>query len=123
MSPGPISFVYCTDPYLRKINRKYLNINGITDVIAFKYDNDSSVSGDIFISVDRIRENAKYYKVTFHSELRRVMIHGVLHLLGYRDKFAKDKRAMTEKEDLYISLQARLLGSSERGRTAGRPKN
>ena len=104
---GPLTFVYCSDTYLRSVNRKYLNINNITDVITFGYnvDNvDNEVSGDVFISVDRVRENAAYYKVPFHTELRRIMVHGVLHLIGYRDKIGEEKALMTEKEDLYLSL-------------------
>ena len=104
---GPLCFIYCSDPYLRKINCKYLKINIITDVIAFEYSEESGVSGDIYISVDRVRENARYYKVRFHTELSRVMVHGLLHLLGYRDKSASDKKLMTEREDLYLSLRPR----------------
>jgi len=101
---GPISFVYCSDAYLRKINFKYLNINELTDVIAFEYDEGTSIGGDVFISVDRVRDNSGRYRIGFHDELRRVMVHAVLHLLGYRDKTPEDKATMTGKEDLYLSL-------------------
>ena len=101
---GTLTFIYCSDVYLRAISRKYLKINNITDVIAFEYNEATMVSGDIFISVDRVRENASYYKIPLQTELRRVMVHGLLHLIGYCDKTAKDKCAMTEKEDLYLSL-------------------
>ena len=103
---GPLTFIYCSDEYLRAINCKYLKINKITDVITFEYNEDTMVSGDIFISVDRVRENASYYKIPLQTELRRVMVHGLLHLIGYCDKTAKDKSAMTEKEDLYLSLHS-----------------
>lgn len=89
------------------MNRKYLKNNALTDVIAFEYSDNTSISGDVYISIDRVRENARRYKVRFHSELRRVMVHALLHLLGYRDKTLKDKAAMTDKEDLYLSLHAR----------------
>jgi len=101
---GALNFVYCTDGYLRRMNRKYLKINKITDVIAFEYNEGQLISGDIFISLDRVRENSASYGVTLHAELKRVMVHGLLHLLGYRDKSVKDKSAMTEREDLYLSL-------------------
>jgi len=101
---GTLTFIYCSDVYLRAISHKYLKINNITDVIAFEYNEVTMVSGDIFISVDRVRENASYYKIPLQTELRRVMVHGLLHLIGYRDKTAKDKCAMTGKEDLYLSL-------------------
>jgi rRNA maturation RNase YbeY len=104
--PGSVTFIYCSDVYLREINRKYLKTNSITDVISFEYNEDGIVSGDIFISVDRVRENASYYKIPLQTELRRVMVHGLLHLIGYRDKTDKDKSAMTEKEDLYLSLHS-----------------
>ena len=103
---GHLTFIYCSDEYLRAINCKYLKINKITDVITFEYNEDTMVSGDIFISVDRVRENASYYKIPLQTELRRVMVHGLLHLIGYCDKTAKDKSAMTEKEDLYLSLHS-----------------
>ena len=104
--PGSVTFIYCSDVYLREINRKYLKTNAITDVISFEYNEDSIVSGDIFISVDRVRENAFYYKIPLQTELRRVMVHGLLHLIGYCDKTDKDKSAMTEREDLYLSLHS-----------------
>ena len=101
---GALTYIYCTDPYLRSVNAKYLKINTLTDVIAFEYNEGKEVSGDVFISVDRVRENADHYKVPLHTELRRVMVHGLLHLVGYRDKTSKEKALMTEKEDLYLSL-------------------
>ena len=93
--------------WVLKYKTIYLKINKITDVIAFEYSEQSVVSGDIYISVDRVRDNARYYKVGFHAELSRVMVHGLLHLLGYRDKSVSNKKLMTEREDLYLSLQPR----------------
>ena len=101
---GPLTFVYCTDSYLRSVNLKYLKTNTLTDVIAFEYNEGKEVSGDVFISVDRVRENAVHYGLPLHIELKRVMVHGLLHLIGYRDKTGKEKALMTEKEDLYLSL-------------------
>jgi len=103
-SIGPISFVYCNDEYLREKNCKYLKNNELTDIVAFDYCEGNKISGDIFISVDRIRINAVSYKTGFNNELHRVMVHGVLHLLGYKDKNAADRAVMIEKEDLYLSL-------------------
>lgn len=102
-----INFIFCSDIYLHKINLEYLNHNTLTDVITFPYAEGKNIEGDIFISIDRIRENAKSYEVSFKNELHRVMIHGTLHLLGYLDKTAEDKTQMTQKENEYL---ARLNG-------------
>lgn len=98
---GNLNFVFCSDPYLHKINTEYLNHDTLTDVITFPY-SDTFIEGDIFISIDRIRDNAKTFKVSFEEELKRVIIHGVLHLLGYSDKNPEDKQQMTLKENLYL---------------------
>jgi rRNA maturation RNase YbeY len=98
-----LNFIFCSDEYLLKLNEQYLNHDTYTDIITF--DNSESpkiIVGDIFISVDRIRENAKNFKTTFTNELHRVIIHGTLHLLGYADKTAKAKKLMTDKEDEYL---------------------
>jgi rRNA maturation RNase YbeY len=98
-----LNFIFCSDNYLLKINKEYLNHDTYTDIITF--DNSSlplEITGDIFISIDRVKENAKTFKTTTQNELCRVMIHGVLHLLGYKDKTKKDKELMTEKEDFYL---------------------
>lgn len=99
-----LNFIFCSDDYLLKLNEQYLNHDTYTDIITF--DNSeipNLITGDIFISIDRIRENAKSFKTTFTNELHRVIIHGTLHLLGYADKTAKAKNLMTEKEDEYLN--------------------
>lgn len=100
---GEISFIFCSDDYLLDINRQYLDHDYYTDIITFDYVERGIISGDIFISVDRVRENANAYKVTFENELNRILIHGVLHLLGYQDKEPEEKELMTAKEDYYLS--------------------
>jgi len=101
---GPLSFILCTDENLLEINHKYMKINTLTDVIAFDYGDSKTISGDIFISLDRVRENAKKFNVSVTNELRRVMVHGTLHLIGFSDKTKAGKAEMTRKEDLYLSL-------------------
>ena len=101
---GDISFVFCSDDYLLEVNQKYLNHDYFTDVITFDYVEGDLISGDIFISLDRISENASVFKVPFIAELNRVLIHGVLHLLGYKDKDKRDKLVMTDKEDFFLNL-------------------
>jgi len=102
--PGDISYIFCSDKYLLKINRDYLNHDYYTDIITFDYSQGKTISGDLFISIDRVKENANQYKVSFQEELKRVMIHGVLHLCGYSDKSPRHARQMREKEDYYLSL-------------------
>lgn len=99
-----LNFIFCSDNYLLNINKQYLNHNTLTDIITFDNSNVKSViTGDIFISIDRVNENAGIFKVKTEDELHRVMIHGTLHLLGYPDKGKKAKALMTEKEDFYLS--------------------
>ena len=100
---GEISFIFCSDDYLLSINREYLDHDYYTDIITFDYVDQDLISGDIFISIDRVRENASEYKVSFENELNRIIIHGVLHLLGYKDKQANEKKLMTSKEDYYLN--------------------
>ena len=105
-APGLLNFVFCDDEYLLELNKKYLNHHTLTDIITFDYAEEmEGLSGDIFISVDRVRDNAEQLEVSFHDELRRVVIHGVLHLLGYKDKTAAQKARMREKENYYLTLQ------------------
>ena len=93
---GSLSYIFCTDRYLLGINQEYLDHDTLTDIITFDYTESSkSLDGEIYISVQRVRENAKLLGVDFETELRRVIIHGVLHLLGYKDKSTKDKKVMT----------------------------
>jgi len=100
-----LNFIFCSDEYLLRINQDYLQHDDYTDVITF--DNSEqlkTIAGDIFISIERIRENAKGLKVSPHDELCRVIIHGTLHLLGYKDKGKAAKLQMTAREDHYLSL-------------------
>ncbi|MCB0642765.1 MAG: rRNA maturation RNase YbeY [Phaeodactylibacter sp.] len=94
-----LNFIFCSDSYLHKINVEYLDHDTLTDVITFPYLDPPDVEGDIFISVDRVRENAQQLKLGFEEELNRVMIHGVLHLCGYGDKSAAEKEQMNSKEN------------------------
>lgn len=99
-----LTYIFCSDEYLLQINRQYLDHDTYTDIITFdNSDSSNTVAGDIFISIERIRENAAKFNVPETTELHRVIIHGVLHLLGYKDKSAPDKQKMTEKEDFYLS--------------------
>lgn len=96
---GEISFIFCDDTYLLKINQDFLNHDTYTDIISFDNSLGNELSGDVFISIERVIENAKEYGVTFEEELRRVVIHGVLHFCGYKDKSEEEQRIMTLKED------------------------
>src|SRR6201996_8906246 len=99
-----LTYIFCSDNYLLQINRQYLDHDTYTDIITFdNSEGNNIVTGDIFISIERIRENAAKFNVSETTELHRVIIHGVLHLLGYKDKSAPDKKKMTEKEDYYLS--------------------
>lgn len=99
-----LSFIFCSDDYLHKMNVEYLNHDTLTDVITFQYSDPeaNAIEGDIFISTQRITENAQSFGVEFNTELHRVMVHGTLHLLGYADKSPEDKTLMTEKENFYL---------------------
>lgn len=101
---GDLNYIFCSDTYLHKINLEYLKHDTFTDIITFDYSENKNISGDIFISIDRIKENANKFKQSFDNELNRVLIHGVLHLLGYKDKSLTDKKIMRAKEDFYLSL-------------------
>lgn len=100
---GDITYVFCNDEYLGGMNEKYLKHNTLTDIITFDYSKEGILSGDIFISIERVIENAGSFNTTFDAELGRVMAHGVLHLSGYRDKTTVDKTEMRSKEDFYLS--------------------
>lgn len=107
--PGILNFIFCSDNYLLSINTSYLNHNTYTDIITFDLsENDEYISGDIFISIERVKENAKAFKISFPQELHRVLIHGILHLLGYKDKTPSQENEMRSKEDYYLSLLANL---------------
>jgi rRNA maturation RNase YbeY len=102
---GEVSYIFCDDDYLLDINIKYLKHNTLTDIISFDYSLGKVVSGDIYISTERVLENAQEQQAEFDDELHRVMIHGILHYIGYKDKSDSDKREMRRKEDYYLSLR------------------
>jgi probable rRNA maturation factor len=98
-----LNYIFCDDEYLLQINRQYLDHDYYTDVIGFDNSQDDVLTGDIFISEERVADHAKENNVTFENELARVMIHGILHFAGYPDKGEEEKRIMTEKEDFYLN--------------------
>ncbi|MFM9988390.1 rRNA maturation RNase YbeY [Flavobacterium sp.] len=103
-SEGEINYIFCDDNYLVEINQQYLNHDTLTDIISFDYSLGNEIHGDIYISIERVRENAEEFKVSFEEELKRVMIHGVLHYCGYKDKSESDELLMRSKEDEKIKL-------------------
>lgn len=100
---GDISLIFCSDEQLLLMNKKHLDHDYYTDVITFDYTIHNFISGDVFVSIDRVRENAIEYKTFFHIEMYRVVFHGILHLLGYNDKTEQEILEMCAKEDLYIN--------------------
>lgn len=103
---GEINYIFCDDNYLSKINSKYLKHDTLTDIITFSNSsNPSIISGDIYISVERVSDNAISMNLSFEDEVSRVLIHGILHLLGYEDLTADQKLQMRAKEDYYLHLQ------------------
>ena len=101
---GELVYVFCNDDYLIEKNIQFLKHDTLTDVITFDYCNEGIISGDILISTERVKENALKYEVDFLTELHRVMVHGLLHLLGYKDKSESDTALMREKENYYLKL-------------------
>jgi rRNA maturation RNase YbeY len=101
---GEINYIFCDDEYLLEINQQYLNHDTFTDIISFDYSVGNELNGDIFISIQRVADNALDFNVPFLEELKRVMVHGVLHYCGYKDKSADDERLMRSKEDEKIQL-------------------
>jgi probable rRNA maturation factor len=101
---GSINYIFCTDDELLEINIRHLNHNTLTDIITFDYTEGKTINSDIFISVDRVAENAQKFKVSFEEELHRVMIHGILHLCGYKDKTKADAELMRKKENWALKL-------------------
>ena len=102
---GEIVFVFCKDAYLLEKNIQFLKHETLTDVITFDYCEGNQINGDILISVDRVQENSEIFEVTFLNELDRVMVHGLLHLLGYKDKTREDAKLIRSKEDFYLSIK------------------
>ena len=100
---GEINYIFCDDNYLLKLNKEFLNHNTLTDIISFDYSIGKQIHGDVYISIDRVLENSTKFKVKFLEELRRVMIHGILHYCGYKDKSESDKKQMREKENHYLT--------------------
>lgn len=103
-SLGEINYIFCDDEYLHKINMEYLQHDTLTDIISFDYTVGNEINGDIFVSVERVRDNAIDFKVSFEEELKRVLIHGVLHYCGYKDKSEEDEVIMRSKEDEKINM-------------------
>ena len=102
---GDISIIFCSDNYILDVNLKYLQHDYFTDIITFDYCEGPKLSGDLFISVDSVRENAIYYGAEFEDELNRVIVHGLLHLIGYDDHTAEEQKVMRSKEDYYLGLR------------------
>jgi probable rRNA maturation factor len=115
---GDINFVFCDDDYLIGLNQQYLSHDTLTDIISFDYSVGNELHGDVFISIERVRDNAKDFNVSFEEEIKRVMVHGVLHYCGYKDKTDKDKEKMRLKEDEKIDLfhveQSRTTNSNSK---------
>lgn len=105
---GDISIIFCSDPYILEVNLKYLQHDYFTDIITFDYCEGNRLSGDLFISVDSVRENAEYYSVEFEDELNRVIVHGILHLMGYDDHSDEEKIIMRKKENYYLQMRNSL---------------
>lgn len=104
-SEGDINYIFCSDEYLHKINVEFLNHDTLTDIISFDYSVGKELHGDIYISIDRVTENASDYGTKFNDELDRVIIHGVLHYCGYKDKTKVEENLMRSKEDYYLSIR------------------
>lgn len=100
---GDINYIFCNDEYLLNLNVEFLKHDSLTDIISFDYSVGKELHGDIFISIERVIDNAKSFEVSFEKELNRVLVHGVLHYCGYKDKSDKDAKVMREKEDHYLN--------------------
>jgi len=100
---GEINYIFCDDEYLNKLNVEFLNHDTLTDIISFDYSVGKELQGDIFVSVVRVKDNAKDFKVSFDDEIKRVLVHGVLHYCGYKDKTDEDKKEMRAKENHYLN--------------------
>ena len=103
---GDINYIFCSKQYLKKINNEYLTKNYETDVISFDFSDDNKISGDIYISSETVKKNSIIFNVDFNNELKRVMVHGLLHLLNYNDKSKQELKIMREKENFYINLNS-----------------
>jgi rRNA maturation RNase YbeY len=105
---GDINYIFCDDQYLHKLNLEYLNHDTLTDIISFDYSVGKELHGDVFISIERVLENAEMFKQAFEDELKRVMVHGVLHYCGYKDKSEDETKTMREKENYYLNLYTEI---------------
>lgn len=105
---GDISIIFCSDNYILDVNMKYLQHDYFTDIITFDYCEKNVLSGDLFISVDSVKENSEFYKTEFKEELNRVIVHGLLHLIGYDDHSEEDQKEMREKENYYLGVREAL---------------
>ena len=105
---GDINIIFCSDPYILNINIQYLGHDYFTDIITFDYREGNVISGDLFISIDSVKENAVYFGAEFQEELHRVIVHGLLHLLGYDDHTDEEKKVMRAKEDYYLDIRKSL---------------
>ena len=101
---GEINYIFCDDEYLHKINVEYLDHDTLTDVISFDYTMGNEISGDVFVSVERVLDNSKDYNTSFDEELKRVLVHGVLHYCGYKDKSEEDEALMRNKEEEKLAM-------------------
>lgn len=104
-----LNYIFCSDNYLLSVNQQHLKHDYYTDIISFDYTENRLISGDIFISIDRVKDNAKTYNQEFINELYRVMIHGVLHFMGYKDQTTNEKQVMRAKEDAFVALLSKGL--------------
>ena len=107
---GAVNIIFCSDNYILDINLRYLHHDYFTDIITFDYSEKNVLSGDLFISIDSVRDNAVFYCTDFHDELNRVIVHGLLHLVGYDDHTDEDIKVMRSKEDYYLDIRKSLSG-------------
>ncbi|GAA3776897.1 rRNA maturation RNase YbeY [Corallibacter vietnamensis] len=105
---GEVNYIFCDDDYLHKINVEFLNHDTLTDIISFDYTVGKIIQGDIYISTERVEDNANDFKVSFDNELQRVLVHGILHYCGYKDKTDDEAKIMRSKEDYYLSQLAQI---------------
>ena len=105
---GDINVIFCSDNYILDVNMKYLQHDYFTDIITFDYCEGKILSGDLFISVDSVRENSIEFGTDFEEELHRVIVHGVLHLIGYDDHTEEDKKVMRQKENYYLQMRSQI---------------
>lgn len=106
---GAVNIIFCSDNYILDVNMKYLQHDYFTDIITFDYCEKNVLNGDLFISIDSVRENAGFYGTDFSEELNRVMVHGLLHLIGYDDHTPEDIAVMRSKEDYYLNVRKQIL--------------